>query len=227
MTPGELGALALLGGLVGLDVVSFPQAMISRPIVAGTLGGVLAGEPVMGLLAGTALELLALETLPVGASWYPEWGSAAVVGGALFASSAVGGVGALALALLAAVVTAWIGGWTMQTLRRINGILARRNLQSIDAGDAGTVLRLQLGGLAADFIRGALLTCVAFVLLQPAVALLLARWGLSLAVTSAVVVGMAAAVAGSAAWKRSSIAPAARWYLAGGLAVGLVLLALQ
>ena len=40
----------------------------------------------------TVLELIALETLPVGASRYPEWGSAAVVGGALFAN--VGGQGA-------------------------------------------------------------------------------------------------------------------------------------
>ena len=31
--------LALLGALLGLDVVSFPQAMISRPLVAATLGG--------------------------------------------------------------------------------------------------------------------------------------------------------------------------------------------
>ena len=27
---------ALLGGFLGLDVVSFPQAMLSRPIVAST-----------------------------------------------------------------------------------------------------------------------------------------------------------------------------------------------
>jgi len=29
--------IALLGALLGLDVVSFPQAMVSRPIVAATL----------------------------------------------------------------------------------------------------------------------------------------------------------------------------------------------
>jgi len=31
--------IALLGGLLGLDVVCFPQAMISRPLVAATAGG--------------------------------------------------------------------------------------------------------------------------------------------------------------------------------------------
>jgi len=97
-------ALALLGGLVGLDVVSFPQAMISRPIVAATLGGALLGRPVDGMLMGVVLELLALETLPVGAAWYPEWASAAVVGGALFAARAVPQAGSLALAMLAAAI---------------------------------------------------------------------------------------------------------------------------
>ena len=54
--------LALLGGVLGLDVVSFPQAMISRPLVAATLAGALIGQS-----AGRcAVELIALETLPFG-----------------------------------------------------------------------------------------------------------------------------------------------------------------
>ena len=40
----SLVPIALLGGLIGLDVVSFPQAMISRPTVAATLGGASAGN---------------------------------------------------------------------------------------------------------------------------------------------------------------------------------------
>ena len=79
----DLVPLALLGGLLGLDVVSFPQAMISRPLVAATLAGAIGGNAMAGLLVGAVLEFVALETLPFGASRYPEWGSAAVVGGAL------------------------------------------------------------------------------------------------------------------------------------------------
>src|SRR5204863_7725987 len=83
-----LGAfpIALLGALLGLDVVSFPQMMISRPIVAATLAGALIDNAPAGLLIGVVLEMIALDTLPFGASRYPEWGSAAVVGGALFAA---------------------------------------------------------------------------------------------------------------------------------------------
>ncbi|HET7564761.1 MAG TPA: PTS sugar transporter subunit IIC [Gemmatimonadaceae bacterium] len=219
-------ALALLGGLVGLDVVSFPQAMISRPIVAATLGGALLGRPVDGMLMGVVLELLALETLPVGAAWYPEWASAAVVGGALFASRAVPQAGSLALAMLAAVITAWAGGWTMQSVRRLNGLWARRNLSSIDAGNAGTVLNLQVRGLLADFLRGALLTGIAVAIFQPAMIALLQRWHLSAGDSMAVAIGIATAVAASAAWRRSRAAPGAPWYLVGGLAIGLAALVL-
>ncbi|MFN5600074.1 MAG: PTS sugar transporter subunit IIC, partial [Gemmatimonas sp.] len=109
--------VALLAGVVGLDVVSFPQAMISRPIVGATLGGAFLGAPEAGLVCGTALECLALESLPVGASRYPEWGSASVVAGAVAAVGATNSsfpdVGAFAVAVLVGIVTAWIGGWTM------------------------------------------------------------------------------------------------------------------
>ena len=79
----ELLPLAVLAGVIGLDVVSFPQVMVSRPIVAATIGGAFVGAPVAGLLCGAALECLALEALPVGASRYPEWGSSSVVAGAI------------------------------------------------------------------------------------------------------------------------------------------------
>ena len=113
MTPEQLFTVSLLGAIIGLDVVSFPQAMISRPLVAATVAGLLLGDPAGGLLVGATLELIALETLPVGASRYPEWGSASVVGGALFALRPVPTSGALTMAVLGALATAWVGGWTM------------------------------------------------------------------------------------------------------------------
>ena len=67
-----LATLALLGAVVGLDYVSFPQAMLSRPIVAATLGGAVCGNAAAGLLVGLLLECFALETMPFGASRYPE-----------------------------------------------------------------------------------------------------------------------------------------------------------
>src|SRR5919108_5711730 len=142
MTPEQLLTIALLGAIIGLDVVSFPQAMISRPIVAATVAGFVLGTPSGGLLVGATLELIALETLPVGASRYPEWGSASVVGGALFAWHPEEPGGVLVLATLGALATAWLGGWSMYLLRRMNGAWARRHLSDLDRGMPKTVVGL-------------------------------------------------------------------------------------
>src|SRR5262245_65679911 len=98
--------LALLGGMLGLDTVSFPQAMLSRPIVGATIAGAFMGDATAGLLAGATLELFAVDTLPFGASRYPEWGSAGVIGGTLFAQTVAFGGGRLATVALAAPIVA-------------------------------------------------------------------------------------------------------------------------
>lgn len=226
MTEGTIAALAALGAVVGLDVVSVGQGMLSRPLVAATLAGALLGRPVAGLLAGATLELVALETLPVGASRYPEWGSAAVVAGALFAREADGAAGALALAVLAGVSTAWLGGLSMVLLRRMNGQLARANLATVAAGSTRAVVGLQLAGIAADLVRGFALSIVGFGVWGPAMTWVLRHWSLSPQVSRAVTVGIAATVAGTAIWKLIHAVPQARLLFLGGLVVGLGALAL-
>ena len=223
---GDLIPLVLLGALLGLDVVSFPQAMVSRPLVAATLGGAVLGEPLNGLLAGAILELIALETLPFGASRYPEWGSAAVVGGALAALQPAS-AGAMSLAIVGALATAWIGGWTMVVLRRINAAWARRHRASLDAGSYRTVVGLQIFGLTADLLRGAALALIALLVLAPIARGVASLWGVDLEISRAVVVGAAATVAVGAVWKLFHLTPGARWLFIGGLAIGSLLLVLR
>ena len=83
--------IALIGGMVGLDATSFPQAMISRPLVAASLTGMLLGHPVAGIALGAVLETFALVVLPVGAARYPETGTAAVSAAAAFSLLTPGG----------------------------------------------------------------------------------------------------------------------------------------
>jgi mannose/fructose/N-acetylgalactosamine-specific phosphotransferase system component IIC len=220
----ELLLLALLGAVLGLDVVSFPQAMTSRPIVGATLAGAVVGNAGGGLIAGVVLELIALDTLPVGASRYPEWGSASVVGGALFAGSPHEWAGALALATLAALATSWIGGWSMYLLRRVNGAWARRSLPALDRGRPNAVIGLQLSGLAADFVRGGVLTFIALAALLPLVRWLAPLWELNAATTRALTVAIATAVSAGAAWRLFHGTSGARPLFLGGLAVGLAVL---
>lgn len=222
MTPEQLFTVALLGAVIGLDVVSFPQAMISRPIVASTIAGLLLGDSSGGLLVGATLELIALETLPVGASRYPEWGSASVVGGALFALQPTPSAGTLTMAVLAALATAWVGGWTMYVIRRFNGAIARRWIPTLGLGSGRAVIAIQTAGITADFVRGGVLALIAMLAFDPLTRAMVALWSLDARLSRAVVVAAAAAVAAGAAWKLFHNTPGARWYFAGGLTIGLL-----
>ena len=224
MTPEHLFTIGLLGAIIGLDVVSFPQAMISRPIVAATITGIILGNAAGGLLVGATLELIALETLPVGASRYPEWGSASVVGGALFALRPSPSAGALTVAVLGALATAWVGGWTMYVIRRFNGAIARRWIPTLGLGSGRAVIAIQTAGITADFVRGGILTLLAMLALDPLARAMIGLWSLDARLSRAVVVAAAAAVAAGATWKLFHNTPGARWYFAGGLAIGLALL---
>lgn len=216
--------LALLGAVLGLDVVSFPQAMISRPIVAATLAGGLAGRPMHGLLAGAMLELFALETLPFGASRYPEWGSASVVGGALYAVQPDGTPGALTIAVCASLIAASLGTWTMVWHRRLIARWAAGLRDELAAGSGDAVTALQLRGLTSDAARAGLLTWIALVAFVPLERLLLAHWSFTAAESREAVVICAGAVAGGAVWKIVHRTKGAPWFLLGGAAAGSLLL---
>jgi mannose/fructose/N-acetylgalactosamine-specific phosphotransferase system component IIC len=217
-------SFALLGAVLGTDVVSFPQAMVSRPIVAATLAGWIGGSVTDGLLAGVVLEMMAMETLPVGASRYPEWGTASVVGGALYVTRAGDASAALLFAVFGAMVTAWIGGWTMYALRRLNGRWTERALPALETGDPRAVTGLQMRGLVADLLRSGVLTALALALFVPVAALAVARVGPNAIVTRAVLVAAAVAVAASAGWKLSHGARRGPLFFLGGLAIGCAML---
>lgn len=219
--------LALLAGVVGLDVVSFPQAMVSRPIVAATLGGAFFGAPEAGLVCGTALECLALESLPVGASRYPEWGSASVVAGAIASVGATNAslpdAGAFAVAVLVGILTGWIGGWTMVKQRQIIAGFARPRLSQLAAGSRNTVVGLQVFGMTLDLARGALLGAAMFLVARPIAVLVNDRWTVSDELSRAIIVTCVAAVAASAVWKDFHAISGTRRLFVASLAVGTVL----
>lgn len=205
MSVEQLLVMALLAGVVGLDVVSFPQAMLSRPIVAATLGGAFMGDTVAGLVCGAALECLALESLPVGASRYPEWGSASVMAGAVATRGATDGAlptpAAFAVAVLVGVAGASLGGWSVVKQRQRIAAVARPRLARLAEGDRDTVVAIQLAGMTIDLARGTLLGVA---LLPPAWWLagwVGARWTLPEPLSRALVVTAVAAVAAAAVWK--------------------------
>ena len=224
MSMATVWTVALLGAVCGLDTVSFPQAMISRPIVAATVAGAVAGSPLRGLAVGALLELFALKTLPFGASRYPEWGSAAVVGGTLAAQFI--GPDAIGLAACVAVLTAALGGLSMVWHRSLVGRWAASAHPRCEAGEVGAVVGLQLAGIGADFVRGGAVATASFLLAAPALQLVASK-----ALTArALIVGpgtmlLGGAVAGAAVWKVTHGTPRALWYLAAGIASASLLMA--
>lgn len=220
--------LSLLGGVLSLDTVSFPQAMLSRPIVGATLAGAILGDPWAGLLVGATLELFAVETLPFGASRYPEWGSAAVIGGALYAKASYGfEAGRLTTTVLAALAMAWIGGWSMVQLRKLNAHWARSRHDAVASGSRHTVIGLQVAGLGADLVRGIILTASGLVVFAPLQTLTLQSWASGAPLSRAVVAGAAGAVSLGATWKLFHAVPGFRWQFLFGLAAGLIVVSVS
>ena len=219
--------VVMLGALLGLDVVTFPQAMISRPLVAATAAGAFVGFPLAGLTIGATLELLALGMLPFGASKYPEWGSASVVGGVLYASQTGDSPGALPASVLAALLTAMVSGWSMIRLRRLNAARSAHERAALDAGSSDAIVGLQLFGLTGDLIRGGLVTLVAMLVFKPLVPAIVSVWHSNMMYSRALVIALAAAVAGGAVWKIFHGISHARKLFLVGFVVGITVIVIR
>jgi mannose/fructose/N-acetylgalactosamine-specific phosphotransferase system component IIC len=223
LAPHTVALLVVWGTLVGLDLVSVPQAMISRPLVAGTVAGWLVGDMEAGLRVGALLELFALDVLPIGAVRYPDYGPATIVAVAL-AANAPWELG-LGVSVGVALVLAVIGGWTLQVVRRSNARAIQRRAAALAAGESGAIRRLQYGGLLRDAARGAVLTAAGLL-----AAWVLGRWmpldrptavGLTLIAIGS---GLAAAAAGAV---RSAGRGARLKWLVAGAAAGTLLAVLR
>lgn len=217
LEPMPLLLVLLWGTLVGLDLVSVPQAMFSHPLVAAAVAGWIAGDVTAGLTAGAVLELYALETLPVGASRYPDFGVPAAAAGYLAVSASA----ALqpAFAVLVGIPAALLGEWSLHALRRRNAISIQRRIERVAAGDSQAITELQRNGLIRDAGRSFALMIASLIfgtiiLLLPMADLPHAQW-LSVA---AVAGGLAAALGGCV---RATGGGRRSWLLT-GLAVGLL-----
>ncbi len=228
--PSTLAVLALLGAVVGLDGVSFPQAMLSRPLVAATLGGAVCGSPVSGLLVGLLLECFALETMPFGASRYPEWGPASVAAGVVAAvpgGDPEASARIIPFAVVAGLGAAMLAGRTLIWLRRFNRAAAVRRRDDIAAGDASAILGLQWIGLGADFLRAGVLTAAFVLVLVPARDAVLAASGAPGALAVAVAGTLAVGVAGGAYWKVVHTTRGYAWWLLAGVLAGGAVMGLR
>lgn len=187
--------IALLGGGIGLDSTAFPQIMISRPLVAGAITGLLFGRPYEGMLLGAVLEVFHIATLPIGAARYPEAGTAAVSGAAAYLFVTVTlEVSTLFLASVFALAWERIAGASVVLVRRANERLVVDAARVADPARA--ITRRHAAALALDFVRGALVTLVGALAGAALLYALAPLWGLpEVAVRSAIAVATATILA--------------------------------
>ncbi len=214
-----IGILLLLWGtIVGLDLVSVPQALLSRPLVAASVAGWLVGDLNTGLRVGAVLELFALDVLPVGASRYPEYGPAAV-GAALTAASLPPRIG-IGVGVLLGLAVAILAGWSLGWLRHANARHVHRLAAGVNSGSVRAIRTLQWAGLGRDLFRSATMTLVAMALAYGSFVLGSLVWRFPTLVTEALIgVGLAAALSG--AMRTAGQGRRLAW-MGVGVAVGLV-----
>jgi len=208
------------GTLVGLDLVSVPQIMIARPIVAGPIAGALLGDVRTGLEVGVLFELFQYDVLPMGATRYPEYGPATVA--AVSAAHAAAGAPGIGLGALVGLVTGMLGGVSLHVLRRLNAGAVRVAAGALEAGDARVLMHVHIMGIVRDGLRAALVTATGLALAEVVrfVAGALSVRGVTLLGVAAVAAAVAAASAGTL--RVVGRGPSLPWFIAGVLGGALM-----
>jgi len=223
-TPYLLGASMAV--LLGLDRTAALQIMISRPLVAGPLVGLLLGDTLTGLTVGMLLELLWLCRMPVGAS-IPHDDTQITVSATTLAialSGTIGaGVGLTLGALLVALPFGKVGQSVERAVRERNQRLPAAALIRLQHGQLPAVERLHLLGLG-NFALGALTTYIVTVLLGRWLIISGAPFFLTLLTTQAEWIKLALVLAGGATLLQSlNVRRAYRLFFSGFLLTFLLL----
>ena len=123
------------GGLLALDRTAVFQGLVSRPLVAATASGFLAGDWRVGLLVGAVLELYCIYEIPVGTNIPTDDTLLALAAGGIAALTRdlplANGIDSRSLALLAILV---VLPWSEFT-RRLDGWTRNWNRELIDEAE--------------------------------------------------------------------------------------------
>lgn len=163
--------MGLAGGIVAADETALGQVMLSRPIAAGFITGLLAGYPELGVVIGALFELLYIDILPVGGAAFPSAGLAAVSAVSVcgvFGWQGLDGIGGfLPFLFLVSALAAMVGGRAVSRVRKTNERLAEKALEAARSGRFALLGAFHLAGVSTAFLRGA--TVVLLVLLATAI----------------------------------------------------------
>ena len=149
----------LLGGWFAADATAMAQLLVSQPIVAGAVTGLLWGDLDLGLRVGGLLQLFALARPPLGGRTPEDFATAGVVGPTIAAALApvspyvtaplltvVGTAAGLATALAGTPLIRWNRGRNERLVRWVDGELAAGRPGALDQAHAlGVLLSFAIG----------------------------------------------------------------------------------
>ncbi len=222
--PVTIAVLAGLAGVLALDATAALQAMVSQPMVAGALAGVLTGQPLLGLTTGGILQLAWLGALPVGAAGFPDApvGAVAGVGAASMLAATGHDIGwCVGLGVGWGIVVGAIGHSVVVAVRRFNVLLYERTAAGTERADGGVVARAVGLALLVRFAVAAALAAAALAVAWP-----VARLAALPAVGNSFPGFVWAAPMAAAVLARRSRGNTELALLAAGFAAGLVVVAL-
>lgn len=157
----ELALASMVALLAGLDRTALLQVMISRPIVAAPLTGLVLGDIHVGLTVGLLTELLWLTRLPVGAAIPPDDTQVAIATTSLVLICGprwgFAGAGFIILALLVTMPLGKFGQWFDHLARNQNSRLQKRAEDVLSLGDEEGLKTLHWQGVG-HFAFASLLT---------------------------------------------------------------------
>lgn len=145
------------GGLASLERKSFLQARLSRPLVAGTVMGLLLGDVTAGVFVGMVLELFHLGAATLGAamSEHETLAATCATAAAIALARAHGGPSTPAMwscAILLFIGMGPLGRAVESWLSRLAVKLSEEARAKVERGDPPGAVRLNLAGLLPCFL---------------------------------------------------------------------------
>ena len=160
----EILLISIIGGIVSVDTASGWQVMISQPVVACPIIGLIFGDPQLGLLMGILLELPWLTNVPLGGVHGSEGnlGSVAATGVAIHLKELNVNTENIIviISIMYSLIISRAGIYLVEYVRRSNLHLIHLADAAAEQGDLKKITQLNLTGLLYSFILGFILILI-------------------------------------------------------------------
>lgn len=162
----ELIIISLFGGIVAMDTTASWQVMISQPLVACSIIGLLFGNPQLGLLVGILLELPWLTEIPAGGTHISEGNLGSIVAAGLAIRLVEHEINTenivLIFSILWGILVTWIGEKLVESMRKTNVMFAYRADKAAAQANYKKITLLNIGGIGHALSLGTLLVAISY-----------------------------------------------------------------